>query len=98
MYELWDTISQIGVSIFGITAIVLVAKKNKWGFVFGLASQPFWFITSFINQQWGVLLLCFMYTATWLYGVDEWFFNGSYFRKIKDLLVVLSYYLRAVFF
>lgn len=39
-----DIIAQAGVFIFGLIAIVLVAKKNKWGFVFGLLSQPFGFL------------------------------------------------------
>ncbi len=45
---MWDIIAQVGIVIFGAIAIILVAKKNKWGFVVGLLSQPFWFITSFI--------------------------------------------------
>jgi nicotinamide riboside transporter PnuC len=36
-----DVIAQIGITILGVTTILLVAKKNKWGFVFGLLSQPF---------------------------------------------------------
>ncbi len=47
MYEI---ISQIAIFILGVGAIILVAKKNKWGFVFGLLSQPFWFITSYVNE------------------------------------------------
>ncbi len=74
---MWDTIAQIGVSIFGVTAIILVAKKNKWGFIFGLLSQPFWFITSLINKQWGVLFVSIIYTCSWLYGVHEWFFKSK---------------------
>ena len=70
-----DTIAQIGVSTFGITAIILVARKNKWGFVFGLLSQPFWFITSILNRQWGVLFLSIIYTGTWIYGIYEWFYK-----------------------
>jgi len=45
-----DTISQIGIFIFGVLGIILVARKNKWGFVFGLLSQPFWYITAIINK------------------------------------------------
>ena len=70
-----DIIAQIGIAIFGVTAIILVAKKNKWGFVFGLLSQPFWYITSYMNKQWGVFFLSFVYTASWCYGVYEWFFK-----------------------
>lgn len=69
----YDLISQIGLSILGISAIILVAKKNKWGFVLGLLSQPFWFITSYLNQQWGVFILSIVYTFSWCFGIYEWF-------------------------
>ncbi len=72
-----DAVSQIGIAVFGIIAIILVARKNKWGFVFGLISQPFWFITSFINKQWGVFFLSAVYAATWSYGIYEWFFKKT---------------------
>jgi len=72
---MWDTISQIGIAIFGISAVILVAKKNKWGFVLGLLSQPFWLITSFINKQWGVFILSIIYVGSWAFGVYEWFFR-----------------------
>ncbi len=71
----YNLISQIGISILGITAIILVAKKNKWGFVFGLMSQPFWFITSYLNKQWGILLLSVVYTFSWCLGIYEWFYK-----------------------
>ena len=73
----WDTISQIGITIFGVSAIILVAKKNKWGFVFGLLSEPFWFFTSFLNAQWGIFLLTVIYTGTWIFGIYEWFFKNN---------------------
>jgi nicotinamide riboside transporter PnuC len=72
---MWDTIAQIGITIFGVTAIILVAKKNKWGFVFGLISQPFWFISSYMNKQWGILILNVIYTFSWSYGIYNWFFK-----------------------
>jgi len=55
----------------------LVSKKNKWGFVFGLASQPFWLITSFLNKQWGVFLLSIIYVFSWAFGLYEWFFKNK---------------------
>lgn len=70
-----EFISQVGLSIFGITAIILVARKNKWGFVFGLASQPFWLLTSFLNKQWGIFFVSIIYTFTWAFGIYEWFFK-----------------------
>lgn len=70
-----DVIAQIGISIFGVSAIILVAKKNRWGFVLGLASQPFWLITSYLNKQWGVFLLSAVYVFSWAYGIYEWFYK-----------------------
>lgn len=72
---MWDIISQVVIFIFGILAIIMVAKKNKWGFVFGLIAQPFWFITSYINNQWGVFFVSIAFTISWLYGIYEWFYK-----------------------
>jgi len=72
-----DAIAQIGITIFGVAAIILVAKKNKWGFVLGLASQPFWLLTSYLNKQWGVLFFSIVYVGSWTYGIYEWFFKNK---------------------
>ena len=72
---MWDTIAQIGISIFGVAAIIFVARKNKWGFALGLTSQPFWWITAIINHQWGVVLLNVAYTLSWGYGLYQWFWK-----------------------
>jgi len=74
-----DFIAQIAITILGVTAITLVAKKNKWGFVVGLTSQPFWLYTSYINKQWGVFVLSVIYIFSWAFGIYEWFF-----KKEKD--------------
>ena len=56
-----NLIAQGGILIFGIIAIILVARKNKWGFVFGLLSQPFWYMTAIQNHQWGIVLVSIVY-------------------------------------
>lgn len=75
MLELFDAISQFGIVIFGLSAIFLVAKKNKWGFVIGMISQPFWFYTSWYHKQWGAFLLSFAYLLNWVFGIYEWFYK-----------------------
>lgn len=82
---MWDLISQIGIFVFGVIAIILVAKKNKWGFVIGLISQPFYFITSFINKQWGLFFTAIIYSFTWAFGIYEWFFKDKKALFKKDL-------------
>lgn len=74
---MFDTFSQVAIFVLGTVAIVLVAKKNKWGFVAGFMSQPFWFISSYKNEQWGVFFLSFIYAASWSYGIYEWFFKKN---------------------
>lgn len=76
-----DTIAQFGMVIFGFTAIVLVAKKNKWGFVFGLLSQPFFIITSVVNKQPGLFIVAILYTGSWVYGIYEWFYKDNKKKK-----------------
>ena len=75
-----DNFSQIAIFVFGTLAIVLVAKKNKWGFVAGFFSQPFWYITAYVNEQWGVFFVSFVYTASWLLGIYEWFWKDKKFK------------------
>jgi hypothetical protein len=72
-----DTVSQGGLTVFSVAAILLVAKKNKWGFVVGLLSEPFWFITSYLNKQWGIFILSVVYTGTWAFGIYEWFYKDK---------------------
>ncbi len=78
---MWDFISQVGIFVFGVLGIILVARKNKWGFVFGLLSQPFWYITAIINEQWGIVLVSLIYTASWTYGIYEWFWKKEQSKK-----------------
>jgi nicotinamide riboside transporter PnuC len=72
-----DLVSQIGIFLLGVTAIILVARKNKWGFVFGLLAQPFFFITSYLNKQWGIFLVSLIYAGIWAYGIYEWFWKEA---------------------
>lgn len=69
--EKLDALCQVFIAVFGLLAIFLVARKNRWGFVVGLLQQPLWFFTTFVNEQWGIFLLSFAYTVTWSYGIWE---------------------------
>lgn len=74
---LLDSISQVFIVILGTASIILVAKKNKWGFVLGLLSQPFYIYTSLVNEQWGIFITSFIYTGSWIFGIYEWFFKDK---------------------
>ena len=82
MSETLDTISQVAIALLGVASILLIAKKNKWGFVLGLLAQPFWYITAYVNKQWGIFLLNFAFTGTWILGIYEWFYKKD-IKKTK---------------
>jgi nicotinamide riboside transporter PnuC len=75
MLSIIDVIAQVWITIFGVGAILLVSRKDRRGFVLGIISQPGWFATAFINRQWGVIALNFVYGGVWLYGFWRWYFK-----------------------
>jgi nicotinamide riboside transporter PnuC len=68
-----EIIANIGIFVFGQAAVRLVGRKNRWGFVFGLASQPCWFYIGATTGQWGILAVSVLYTANWATGAYSWF-------------------------
>lgn len=72
-----STISQVGITIFGCSAIWLVGRRDqklrRWGYVAGLCSQPFWFYTTIAAEQWGIVALSIWYTYAWASGLyNNW--------------------------
>ena len=63
-----EKIDQIGIPVFGLSSILLLNLGYGWAPFIGLASQVFWFRTTFRNRQWGIVVNCFIYTAAWLLG------------------------------
>lgn len=68
-----DAFAQAMILVTGLVSIILIAKKSKWGWIAGLAAQPFWYYTSYVNGQWGVFLNSVMYTFAWAFGAYAWF-------------------------
>ncbi len=67
-----DAAAQVWITLFGLAALFFVSRKSVIGPICGLVSQPAWFITSFVNQQWGVFLLSFAYFALWAWTLIRW--------------------------
>ena len=66
--------TQIGILIFGCTAVWLIGRPEswrRWGYFLGLCSQPFWFYMAYKQSDWGVLILNCLYAYSWSQGV--WF-------------------------
>jgi hypothetical protein len=65
-------LSQIGIMIFGASAIWFVGRKEhwrRWGYILGMCGQPFWIYTSIKNEQYGVLVMTLFYLYSWGTGV-----------------------------
>lgn len=70
-------IEQLGIAILGVTAVWLSQskerRKQRWASVFGLLGQPFWIWAAIDAAQWGILMLCALYTLAWAKGFkDHW--------------------------
>ena len=52
-----DFVVQAGLFVTGALSIFFVARKSKWGFVFGLISQPFWYVSAWMGELWGLMIL-----------------------------------------
>jgi hypothetical protein len=53
----------------GPVGAVLLGNGSRWGFILGLATQPFWFYTSFRHRQWGIFISSILYASGWAIGV-----------------------------
>lgn len=64
---------QVGIAVLGVTAVFLSQDSRfavrRWSCIFGLLGQPFWFIAAVKASQWGIFLLCCLYTVSWARGV-----------------------------
>lgn len=67
-----SALSQASIAVFGVTAVALSQSLSpaarKWASVFGLVGQPFWFYSAAVSQQWGIFVLCILYSIVWAKG------------------------------
>jgi hypothetical protein len=66
-------IDQIGIALFGVTAVFLTQSKSanarKFACLVGMASQPFWIWAAIHAGQWGILIVNVLYTFAWGKGI-----------------------------
>jgi len=55
-----------------------VPAVAMYGPIFGIICQPFWFITSWQNKQWGIFALAVWYLFVWTFGFYNHLMLGSY--------------------
>lgn len=89
-----DTIANILIVIMGMATIWFLYHKQKWmrwGYIVGLLSEPFWFLTAYINGQYGIMLLAIMYSYCYAMGIynywikkENWPPDVNRFTKKKE--------------
>ena len=70
------TVCDIAILLLSGAAPWLVSQKahwSRWGYVCGLAGQPFWCYTAITHHQWGILALSIWYAYAWGIGVRNHF-------------------------
>jgi len=62
-------IDQLVIGLCGFASVYLsqdkLESRRRWACIFGLVAQPFWFLSAYQAQQWGILALSFVYAAGW---------------------------------
>ena len=62
-------LSQVAIGLLGVASMMLVTSKEealrRIAAPIALLAEPFWFYTAYVNEQWGILLLTFIYTVRW---------------------------------
>lgn len=76
-----DKAIQVIILVLSASSIWLinrVEKWSRWGFIIGLAAQPFWLYTTAKNDQWGFFILSIFYAYSWSMGIyNKWIKNDS---------------------
>lgn len=68
-----EHLDQVALTILSSLAIWIAQDDRqhvrRWGSLFGLISQPFWFYTAYQSQAWGIFFMTLIYTLSWGRGV-----------------------------
>lgn len=65
-----DIIAQSVITCTGCLSLYLMAsldpRTRMWAAIVGLAGEPFWLTTAYINGQWGIVALAVVYAVNWV--------------------------------
>jgi hypothetical protein len=72
-----DRVLQVVIAVLSLSAMFLITSTSpyaRWGFVIGMASQPFWFLATWRARQHGMFVCAIFYTGAWAQGIATRFF------------------------
>ncbi|WP_234197089.1 hypothetical protein [Pseudacidovorax sp. NFM-22] len=59
--------------------------RSRWACLFGLASQPFFLLSTWRAEQWGMFLLAILYTAAWSKGAWSYWLAPALRHRIRHV-------------
>jgi hypothetical protein len=72
-----EAVTQALIALTSLAAIWMVTRDkswSRWGYMVGLAGQPFWLYSTFAAGQVGMFIVSLLYTWFWMQSIrDEWF-------------------------
>ncbi len=72
MSDFINLLANIIIPVFGTLAFAMSQTSNpvlrKYAPILGLSAQPFWFYTQWTSANFGVILICFLYTGIWMFS------------------------------
>lgn len=72
-------LDQIAICICGFSSVWLSQDikpaRQKYACVFGMIAQPFWYYATYKAHQWGIFLVCFLYTIAWAKGIYNYWLS-----------------------
>lgn len=71
-----DIVSQVAILICTVGALWLLGEPGpwmRWGYLVGLAGQPFYLISTWRARQWGMFFAAFFVTGLWVRGAINHF-------------------------
>lgn len=83
-----EIICQIAIPIFSGLGVYFVSKdtpSKRFGYIFGLCSQPFWIYTLFTHEQWGLFLLSLFFTIQWIKGIYNYWFKKKEIQELREI-------------
>lgn len=67
-----DLLLQLTTSAVTVLAMQLLARKDRRGWIVGLANQVLWVTVIWRSQTWGLLVLTFVLIYTYVYALIRW--------------------------
>lgn len=84
-YELY-ILCEVMIFVLGSAAVFLLNTNSRWskyGAILGLLSEPFWFLSAYMSQSWGIFAVSFIYTLSYCVGVYRFWFCKTKQSKRK---------------